>query len=685
VDQLPIEKVLGVLEGVKQTGRNTWKAKCPAHDDKNPSLKVTRADDDAVLTHCYTGCSFDDVVNATPLSKSDFFPPKPGSYSNGRQNENLGPVRAKVPRKVIQYYEYVTEAGSPVYRVLRYEPKGFSQERLSGGKWIAGLEGITRVPYHADEIWNAKPDEWIFVCEGEKDADSVQDQGLVGTTFMGGAGRSPQPEELQHFNGRRVAVLYDNDGPGRDRATALLGAFTGIAKDVRVVDLPSLPPKGDVTDWFGLGNTGADLLKLANTPPSIQSLVPEAVIRRAEDVVATRVHWLWHGWLARGKIQTLEGDPGMGKSTLTVEIAAKMTRGYALPGGIKQEPINVLFMSAEDGVEDTIKPRLEEAGADMSRVSFLDGKLCDFGVDLVTIPADLPLLKRVIVAANIGLVIIDPLSAYWSDSVNENKNQDVRRALAPLMSIMEETGASCILLRHMTKAQASSPIYRGAGSISIGGAARIVMMVGVDPDDEDVRILACVKTNLAIQPASLAYRLVSSPKNMDVAVIEWVGASGHSARDLQSADTGDLGPSVSEAVEWLKHYFRGGAIIMVKQMEKDAVAAGISLATLKRARPKAGVESKRDSSGVYGAWIPDTAGGSATGGSATGLGVFSTRFADPPEPPEKSTQTQQNTHIYIETPADPPVELAQPGSGGSGGSARSGSAVSQQEEEELPW
>src|SRR5918998_1061223 len=210
------------------------------------------------------------------------------------------------------------------------------------------------------------------------------------------------------------------------------------------------------------------------------------------------VHWLSPGRLAAGKITVLDGDPGLGKSTLLCECAARITRGQALPGGTPGAPRTVLILAA---------------GGDPSRIVSLlavpDGS--ESGRPFV-IPGDVPILEALVQRANAALVIVDPLMAYLHRRHNANSDQDVRRALAALKTLGERTGASIVVVRHLNKSLSANPLYRGGGSIGIIGAARCGLLLAQDPEHPERRILAATKGNLGPPPPSLAFRLENVPR-----------------------------------------------------------------------------------------------------------------------------------------------------------------------------
>ena len=206
------------------------------------------------------------------------------------------------------------------------------------------------------------------------------------------------------------------------------------------------------------------------------------------DVQAERIDWLWDGYLPLGKVVVLDGDPGVGKSTVSLDIAARTSTGSPMPDGSAGVKGTVLILSAEDGLADTIRPRLDAAGADPARVIAItemtyataDGPMSR----PVTIPGDLAVIEQIVAEHDVRLVVVDVLMAYLSGDVNAHRDQDVRRALHILSGLAERTRCCVIVLRHLNKSGGSNAIYRGGGSIGIIGAARAGFMCGRDPDDE---------------------------------------------------------------------------------------------------------------------------------------------------------------------------------------------------------
>ncbi|MDQ6617392.1 MAG: AAA family ATPase [Actinomycetota bacterium] len=325
---------------------------------------------------------------------------------------------------------------------------------------------------------------------------------------------------------------------------------------------------------------------------------PRPVLVRVADVQPEAVDWLWPGRLPLGKVTVLDGDPGLGKSTLTLDVAARLTTGSPMPDGHRLDgPSGAVILSAEDGIGDTIRPRLEAAGADLGRVFVLDAIADPDGPPRPpSLPGDMAAVAEAVALAGASLVVIDPLMAFLHAAVNSYRDQDVRRALHPLKVLAEQTGAAVVLVRHLNKSAGTTAVYRGGGSIGIIGAARLGLLVAADPDDPERRILAVAKSNLAVIPPSLAYRLVTDEAH-GVARIAWEGTSAHTADALLvNPASDDERAEQDEARDFLLDYLADGRQ-RATDAKKAAKAAGIAERTLDRARHRAGVTSQREGFG----------------------------------------------------------------------------------------
>lgn len=321
------------------------------------------------------------------------------------------------------------------------------------------------------------------------------------------------------------------------------------------------------------------------------------VIERLADVEPEAVSWLWPGRFPLGKVVVVEGDPGLGKSTVTLDLAARVTTGTGWPDGSGTAPLGpVVILSAEDGPADTIRPRFDAAGGNAALAMIVTGVADDRGPGLVTLPDHLALLRVTVEHLGAKLVIVDPLAAYLSGAVNAHRDHDVRRALAPLAALAHALGCCVVVIRHLNKGIGPA-IYRGGGSIGISGAARAVLVVAQDPDDAGRRVLAAVKSNLAPLPSSLTFTLEDV---RGVARVAWGPESALTAGQLLAAqvqDNEDRG-ELEHAVSFLRDMLADGPR-PTRDVERDARGAGVAVRTLDRARRTLGVRASRIGSGPW--------------------------------------------------------------------------------------
>ncbi len=313
------------------------------------------------------------------------------------------------------------------------------------------------------------------------------------------------------------------------------------------------------------------------------------------DVQPECVRWLWAGRIPRGKLTVLDGDPGLGKSTLTLDLAARVSRGQIMPDGTPGISGGVVLCSAEDDPGDTLLPRLDAAGADCTRILAL--AVSEYGSI-----ADLATLRAAIVRVGAALVVVDPLMAYLGVGAQCNswRDQDVRSMLAPLSQLAAETGAAVVLVRHLRKSGgADNPLYRGGGSIGIIGAARSGLLVARDPDDPDRRVLAATKSNLAREATSLTFRLADSG---GVAKVDWLGESAHDASALLAVPaTPEERGALTDSVDWLRERLSLGPAL-ARDVQRDAQQQSIATRTLARAKLILCVHSRRSGYGHDGGW-----------------------------------------------------------------------------------
>jgi AAA domain len=367
-------------------------------------------------------------------------------------------------------------------------------------------------------------------------------------------------------------------------------------------------------------------------------------VRWGNEVQTTPIDWLWDGWLPRGVVAVLDGDPGLGKSSLALDLIARITTGREFPGaspsppgplshegrgGVQppeasresqtlenvehpsppggrgaggegdaaRDPRCCVVVALEDSIDKVVKPRLEAAGADVGWVAFLGGVRED-GPDgqvteLLQLPRDLQLIVDLCRQVRPALLVIDPLFAVLGYDergrfIKANDDQSVRQLLARLKILAEETETTILLIRHLNKASGGTALKRGSGTIAISGLARAALVVGRDPDDESKRVLAMVKSNYGVEPPSWRY-VLGGPGA--ISRVEWLGECDLKPDDLVRSVSAEKRASerLLTAQDFLETALEAGPKTW-EELVREAEAEGISEITLRRARSEKGLE-----------------------------------------------------------------------------------------------
>jgi hypothetical protein len=298
----------------------------------------------------------------------------------------------------------------------------------------------------------------------------------------------------------------------------------------------------------------------ANEEPS-QHREAKLLVVNLADVPIAEVRWLWPDRIPLGKLTILDGDPGLGKSSVTLDIAARLTRGLPMPNAPPESalpPSSVVLLTAEDGLGDAIRPRLEAAGACLAKVNAMQGFDNSEGMIFpITLPMDVRSIAKIVEMTQAKLVLIDPLMAYLHESVQAHNDQSVRRALLPLAQLAENSGAAVVVVRHLNKQPSKNINYRGGGSIGIIGAARSGLIVCKDADAPHQRLLGVSKCNLCKPPRVLRYEVAAEGKSSRVL---WLGESNADIEKLFAAQAGNEAAAGNDADEFLKALLAQGPV-----------------------------------------------------------------------------------------------------------------------------
>lgn len=368
----------------------------------------------------------------------------------------------------------------------------------------------------------------------------------------------------------RVFLCLDADKAGENACKRLAGLLPDTVSVTRIQPC--------MKDWNDVLAHRAEIPN-RNYFKSIvlkEPLKPETVkIIRMSDVELTPVEWLWKPYLPFGKLSVLQGNPGEGKTYFAMHLAAACTNGKLLPNMERMEPFNVIYQTAEDGLGDTVKPRLIEAGADLDRVLVID----DSDVQLTLSDER---IEKAIVENNARLVIIDPIQAYLGADVDMNRANEVRPIFMRLGQVAQRTGCAILLIGHLNKAAGMQSLQRGLGSIDIAAAVRSVMFIGKLKHDPTMRILTHEKSSLAPPGVSLAFSLG------DEGGFRWVGEYDITADEMLSGIEPQRETKTQQAKDLICALLAGGKQVLSEDIDKAALERGIPGRTVRDAKRELG-------------------------------------------------------------------------------------------------
>ena len=605
----------------------SFMARCPAHEDRKESLALS-LNGDRVLLKCFAGCPTESVLEKVGLRMADLF---------------TGPKRQ--PQHVAATYEYRDANGALCYRKQRTADKRFFLSKPDGDGWITSrqqnggkpvMDGVPRWLYRLNQLrerseGSAAESFVVFIVEGEKDADGLWARGLPATTNDSGASedhRKPKwtdalTQQLKDIGVTGVRCLPDNDDAGRAHMQAVARSCTAMGMEARIVTLPNLPPKGDVSDFLDAGHTAAELIAHCDAatvfvpPTEIRDDAPEPHEERpderpisrielinASDVPVVKLEWLWYARLARGGITLLEGAAEKGKSTVLVDLTARVSRGQSFPGDtVTRAPGRVVMLIAEDDLGATVVPRLREAGADLTNIYFLHATRDEKGNPRpFHLSDDAGRLSDKCDEVGAVLVVIDPLVSYLGSSkgrpLNPYNDMETRQALAPLKELAERTRASVVAIRHYRKNHGADALNAGGGSVAFTALVRVIIAALPDPDDPSRYLLAIAKNNLvekSKRPA-LVYEIVPGDHDPEIGRIAWGGTVDMSANDilLAQADADkNAGGKVADALQFLEQLLAGGEWMPTTEIQRAADAHGYSKAALQRAKSMSSIVAEK--------------------------------------------------------------------------------------------
>lgn len=305
------------------------------------------------------------------------------------------------------------------------------------------------------------------------------------------------------------------------------------------------------------------------------------------DVKPQQVDFLWDPYIPSGMLTIMEGDPGIGKSYLTMYLAALLSKGGELPDGSRVRPGIVLCLSAEDDAAYTIRPRIDAMGGDPTKIRYL-AEYSVFDDD------GLQQMRDEVIKTQPALIIVDPLFAFVPSTVDIFKSNEIRKLLKDLSDVAMESDAAMIVVRHLRKSKGEKSIYQGVGSIDTIAAARSALLVGIDPEDPSLRVMTHLKHNLSAKGDSWAYEL-KVKREGSLPTLVWAGRSKLTADDLTGVSPVNSS-AVDDAIEFLKSELAAGAR-PATSVTRKAQASGHSDRTIDRAKKVLGVRVKKGKDG----------------------------------------------------------------------------------------
>ena len=525
-------------------------------------------------------------------------------------------------KKFDAIYDYVDSDGQLRWQKLRYRgAKRFTQRKPngSGWQWTDVRKGQRSVLYRLPEVNAAiKEGRTIVLVEGEKDVNNCLAIGIAATCNPDGAaepGQKPKwtTEHSAQLTGADVVILGDHDASGYAHQAAAARLSYGVARRMRVLKLAEhwkeCPEGGDVSDWLKAGHSRADfdalVAKAADyVPESNGPGTPddgghharqddwELVSVPMSSIKAKKIIWLWKWRIACGKLTVFAGMPDTNKSTAALDLAARVTVGGPLPAGEGQAPLgNIIIFSAEDDAADTLRPRLEVAGADLDRihyVSMVKEKKGGHkrGFDLTQ---DIERLEtKIIEIGNVVMVIIDPVSAYLGKpgKLDSYRQTDVRGTLSPLEEMVARHQVAVVGIDHLNKKSGLKALLRVGGSIAFTAAPRSVIIFVRDEEDLERRLFLPAKNNNAPEEykTGLAFRIVKrfapSPVFDVMPAVEWetepVNVTADEALEADGKKTDGRRSDTAEVCKvFLQEFLRAGPR-MVKDIEAEAKKRGLN-------------------------------------------------------------------------------------------------------------
>ena len=595
--------------GLKVT--DAGKGSCPFHPpDGNSSFSIFRGKDGYWRWKDFhddsSGTIVDLLVRLDEVSEADACRQLLEKFGDPRPKTPSAP-QPRGPGEVEREHVYLDEQGKPLFKKIKFKPGTANVpwaifHMAEDGSWQPKMGDMQHIPYRLNEF--ATHDE-VVICEGEKDADTVNalNAGIFATSAPMGCSSWPDEITPRFSQFKRITFLYDvgNDGDVKKHAAKLHATFPEA--EISIARVPGKIREFDITDLLDYIAVPADkigALKDILKEAEVLYATPPPTTIMLSNVEPRTVPWLWRNFIPLGRGTLISGDPGSGKTFFVLDVSARVTRARpwadGTPGG---EPANVYYMTVEDDAHDTIRPRIDSLGGDPSKIAIYNAEH-PLHLDLSTEAGLLRIEREIIQVGNIRLVVVDPILDF-SGGVNPNAGEEVRVLLTPLIRMAAKHNFALILIGHLNKAQTMSAIYRAGGSTSGWlGKCRASFMVFRDINDKTLRHVIPIKANLSPQdPPQLEFTITNGQIDAKISTEEV-----DPEEMLNPQQHGPDPRERDEAIAWLDAFFGKCPELPAKIIEDAAKANDISQSTLRRAKKHAGYHSEqRTESGSRTFWV----------------------------------------------------------------------------------
>ena len=460
---------------------------------------------------------------------------------------------------------------------------------MEGGTWQKGRGTAPHSLYIAGELAGA-----VFICEGEKDAETLHKLGYNAASGADGAGHGKwRPEYTEQLKGLPVCIFQDNDKIGKDYAQETAVALHGAGSSVKVLDLarvwPEIPEHGDVSDMllqFGEEKACAMIAQLISTTPQWEPPPPEvdplfSLFKSLEDFPEEEAKWLIPGWIPAGQISVIAADGGIGKTTLWCHLIAALSNGITCildPPGYNREPMKIMFLTTEDSVRKKLRKKLRLAGANMKNIITPDF-VGDRSGMLHKLKFGSEELERVLRHFRPALCVFDPIQGFTPPHVNMGSRNEMRDCTAQLITIGEDINTTALIVCHTNKRKGASGRDRIADSADIWDIARSVLMAGFT-EEQGIRYLSNEKNNYAQLQETILFSIDSNEQ------IHKEGTSWRRDREyVMGAEQARSSPVREDCKAFIiKTLHEAGGAMSTADLDKLATAAGYSFTAVKRAK-----------------------------------------------------------------------------------------------------